>query len=132
MNKAIEQTIKISNTTAASLFDIFLDSKKHGAIHGGAKTKISSKEGETFSLLNGNLTGKNLKIVPKRMIVQSWRGNVWKEDDLDSILILIFSDVKDGAQIEMVHAFTPDQFIELWDEVYWKPLKDFLRKVKRS
>lgn len=132
MNKAIEQKIKFGNTTAAALFDIFLDSKKHGAIHGGAETKISSKEGEEFFLLNGNLTGKNLKIVPKRMIVQSWRGNVWKEDDLDSILMLIFSDVKDGAQIEMVHAFTPDQFMELWDEVYWKPLRDYLKNVRES
>lgn len=132
MNKAIEQKIKFANTSAAALFDIFLDSKKHAAIHGGAKTKISAKEGETFSLLNGNLTGKNLKVVSNKMIVQSWRGNVWKESDLDSILILVFYDVKDGAQIEMVHAFTPDQFIELWDEVYWRPIKDYLEKKAKS
>lgn len=127
MNKAIEQKILFKGATAAELFDIFLNAKKHSAIHGGAETKISKKEGDTFSLMNGNLSGKNLMIVPNRMIVQSWRGNVWEKSDLDSILTLIFSDTKDGGQIEMVHSFTPNQFPELWDKIYWKPMKDYLK-----
>ena len=76
MNKTIEQKILFKDATARELFDIFLNPKKHSAIHNGAKTIISRNEGDTFSLLNGNLTGKNLLIVPDRMIVQSWRGNV--------------------------------------------------------
>jgi activator of HSP90 ATPase len=132
MNKAIQQQIRFKNTTAEELFDIFLNADKHSAIHGGAKAKISKKEGDAFSLLNGNLIGKNLMIVPNRMIVQSWRGNVWKSTDLDSVLSLIFSDVKGGAQIEMVHAFTPSQFTELWDEVYWQPLRRYLDDKKNG
>jgi activator of HSP90 ATPase len=131
MNKAIEQRIQFRGATAQELFDIFVNPEKHSAIHGGAITKISSKEGDNFSLLNGNLNGKNLLIAPDRMIVQAWRGNVWKKNDLDSILILVFSDTKDGAQIEMVHAFTPDQFTELWNEIYWKPMKTFIRQEKQ-
>jgi len=126
MNEAFQQKIEFDDTTAEELFDIFLNRKKHSALHGGAKTKISKKEGEPFSCLNGHLTGRNLMIIPNKMIVQSWRGDVWRNDDLDSILILIFSDTKMGAQIEMVHAFTPSQFIELWDEVYWQPMKQYL------
>jgi activator of HSP90 ATPase len=128
MNKVIEQRVQFDATTAKELFEIFLTAKKHAAIHGGAKTKISKHEGEEFSLLNGNLTGRNLMVVPNKMIVQSWRGNVWKKDDLDSILTLVFSNIKDGAQIEMVHAFTPSQFTELWNEVYWQPIRKYLRK----
>lgn len=130
MNKAIEQKILFRGTTAAELFDIFLNHKKHSAIHGGATTKISNKEGTHFSLLNGNLTGKNLLIVPKRMIVQAWRGNVWEKDDLDSVLTLVFSDNRTGGQIEMVHAFTPNQFTELWNDIYWQPMKDFIKQGK--
>lgn len=130
MNKAIEQKILFRGTTAAELFDIFLNPKKHSAIHGGATTKISNKEGTHFSLLNGNLTGKNLLIVPKRMIVQAWRGNVWEKDDLDSVLTLVFSDNRTGGQIEMVHAFTPNQFTELWNDIYWQPMKDFIKQGK--
>lgn len=131
MNKTFEQKIVFKNATASELFDIFLNPKKHSAIHGGAETRISRKEGDTFSLLNGNLTGKNLLIVPDRMIVQSWRGNVWKKNDLDSILTLVFSNNRHAAQIEMVHAFTPVQFTELWNEVYWQPMKEFIERNRQ-
>lgn len=126
MNKVIEQTVQFKGTTAAELFDIFLNPKKHAQLHGGAEAKISKKEGDKFSLIDGNLNGKNLLIVPDRMIVQSWRGNVWKEDDLDSILTLTFSDTKTGAQIYLTHSCTPKQFKELWKQVYWDPIKEFL------
>ena len=130
MNKAIEQKILFHGAKAAELFDIFVNPKKHSAIHGGATTKISDKEGDHFSLLNGNLKGRNLLIVPGRMIVQAWRGNVWEKDDLDSVLSLVFSDNRTGAQIEMVHAFTPNQFTELWNEIYWQPMKEFVKQGK--
>ena len=130
MNKAIEQKILFPGAPAAELFDIFVNPKKHSAIHGGAGTKISNKEGDSFSLLNGNLNGKNLLIVPDRMIVQAWRGNVWEKDDLDSVLALVFSDTRTGGQIKMVHAFTPNQFTELWNEIYWQPMKEFIKRGK--
>ena len=131
MNKAIEQKILFKGATAAELFDIFVNPQKHSAIHGGATTRISNKEGDSFSLLNGNLKGKNLLIVPNRMIVQAWRGNVWEKDDLDSILTLVFINTPKGGQIDLVHSFTPSQFTELWDEIYWQPIKEFIKQEKK-
>lgn len=128
MNKTIEQTVDFKGITAAELFDIYVNPKKHAMLHGGAKTNISAREGDKFSLLDGNLTGRNLLVVPGRMIVQSWRGNVWNEDDLDSILTLTFHNTKDGARIIMAHSFTPSQFKELWKQVYWDPMKALLRQ----
>lgn len=128
MNKTIEQTINFKGATASELFDIYVDPKKHSLLHNGAKTYISDIEGDNFSLLNGNLNGRNLLVVPDRMIVQSWRGNVWKEDDLDSILTLTFHNTANGARIVMAHSCTPSQFKELWDVVYWKPLRKYLKK----
>jgi activator of HSP90 ATPase len=125
MNKVIEQTVQFKGATAAQLFDIFLDPKKHSQLH-GAEAKISKKEGDQFSVLGGHLNGKNLLIVPDRMIVQSWRGNVWQDDDLDSILTLVFTDTKTGAQIYLTHSCTPKQFKELWRQVYWEPIREFL------
>ena len=132
MNKTIEQTIKFRGTTAAELFDIYINPEKHSILHSGAETKISGKVGESFSLLDGNLNGKNLMVVPNRMIVQSWRGNVWEENDVDSILTLVFSDAKTGAQIHMAHSCTPKQFKHLWKQVYWDRMKEFLAKNKKS
>jgi len=131
MNKVIEQKILFKTATAEELFDIFVNPKKHAEIHDGAVTKISSKEGAVFSLINGNLKGKNLLIVPNRMIVQSWRGNVWEKNDLDSVLALVFTNTPNGGQIDLVQAFTPDQFHELWKQVYWQPMKEFLKRNKK-
>jgi activator of HSP90 ATPase len=127
MNKAIQQTISFTDTTPRELFNIFADPEKHSELL-GAKVSISAKEGARFSCFDGNVTGRNLLIVPGRMIVQSWKGNVWEQDDLDSILVLTFSEIKGGAQIDMVHANTPDQFIEQWNEFYWKPMKQMLKR----
>ena len=131
MNDAIEQKVEFVNASAEELFDIYLDPKKHSSLHGGAQTKISNKEGDTFSLLNGNLTGKNLLIIPNRMVVQSWRGNVWGDKDLDSILTLVFSNTPHGASIQMVHCFTPNQFTEMWEEIYWNPVNKYLKENRR-
>lgn len=126
MQKAIQQTVSFDNTSPQELFDIFVDPKKHSALL-GARVVISAKEGARFSCFDGNVTGKNLVIVPGKMIVQSWRGNVWEDDDPDSVLTLSFSKTSTGARIYMVHANTPDQFIERWDEFYWKALKRYLK-----
>jgi hypothetical protein len=126
MNKTIEKVIDFKGTTARELFEIYTTSEKHTALHGGMKAIITGKEGDKFSLLNGNLNGRNLLVVPYRMIVQAWRGNVWEENDLDSILTLVFTDITNGARVHMTHACTPSQFQELWNDVYWKPLKAYL------
>jgi activator of HSP90 ATPase len=130
MNKVIEQTVKFENTTPEHLFDIFTDPEKHSEILGGAEVIISKKEGARFSCFDGNVTGKNLLVIPGKMIVQSWRGNVWGKNDPDSILTLVFSTIKTGAQIYMVHANTPEQFDERWNEFYWKPIKQYLKAGK--
>jgi activator of HSP90 ATPase len=127
MNKAIEQTIQFENTTPEELFDMYTNPQKHGALL-GAEVVVTKEEGDLFSAFNGNVTGINLLVVPGRMIVQSWRGNVWTMNDLDSILILTFTATKKGAQVYMVHANTPDQFDELWDEFYWQPMKELIKK----
>src|SRR5688572_62208 len=126
MNKVIEQTIIFENTTAEEVFDIFTTPKKHSKILGGTAVRISRKEGDRFSCMDGQLTGKNLVVIPGRLLVQSWRGNVWKDDDPDSILSLTFTNVKKAAQIYMVHANTPRQFTERWEEVYWTPMRAYL------
>jgi hypothetical protein len=130
MNKVIEQTIFFKDASPEELFDIILDAKKHSGILGGAAVKITKNEGDPFSCLNGLLKGKNLMIVPNRMIVQSWRGDVWDDDELDSVLTLVFTSVKGGSEIYMVHSNTADEFVERWDEVYWQPMKKYLKAAR--
>jgi len=84
---------------------MYLDSKKHSKST-GMSAQISRKAGGRFRAFKGMLEGKNLLIVPGRQIVQLWRATHWKKEDW-SILILTFSRVAAGAQIDLVHVGVP-------------------------
>lgn len=74
--------------------------------------------------------GRNLALVPGRMIVQSCRARPWREDDLDSVLILTFSKTAEGARVELVQVNVPDHAFEIidegWETQYWKPWREYL------
>ncbi len=134
MPKTIQQkaTFRASPET---LFDLYLSSRKHSAAT-GAEAMMSRKVGGKFTAHNGHLHGRNLAIVPKRLIVQSWRGSDWKKRDLDSILVLVFSRVRGGGRISMVHMNVPDAHASSikrgWGEYYWKRWKAYLRRRSRA
>ncbi len=132
MPKTIQQRVSF-RASPETLFDIYLSSRKHAAAT-GAKATMSRTVGARFVAYAGHLRGRNLAIVSKRLIVQSWRGANWKKRDLDSILVLVFSRVRGGGRISMVHANVPDAHAASisrgWGTYYWKPWKAYLRKLK--
>ena len=89
MAKTIQQTVKFS-APPDRLYDIYMDSKKHGAAV-GSSASVSRKIGGRFSAFGGMLSGRLLARVPGRLIVQTWRGSNWKKSEGDSILILTFN-----------------------------------------
>lgn len=126
---AVQKTISYKGATPEKLFEIFMDAKKHGELI-KARVTMNRKTGGKFSAFDGLVTGKNLLVVPHHLIVQTWRGSVWRKEDVDSILVLRFDKTPAGAQINMVHAFLPPQFEERWDELYREPLRSYLKKEK--
>ncbi len=130
MAKTIQQSVTFSASPEA-LYDIYMDSKKHGAAV-GSKASVSRKVGGRFSVFGGGVSGKNLAVVPNRTVVQTWRGNTWKSTDPDSILILTFSRAPGGGRIDLVHANVPDHdqagIKSGWHKYYWRPWKAYLRK----
>ncbi len=134
MAKTIQQTARFS-VPPEVLFNIYLDSKKHSAAT-SSKASVSRKVGRKFSAFHGMLQGRNLAIVPKRMIVQAWRSSDWKPTQLDSILILTFSQARGGGQIDLVHANIPDRAYpgiqRGWPKYYWKAWKAYLSRQAAS
>jgi uncharacterized protein YndB with AHSA1/START domain len=57
----------------AKIFDAYLDPRTHAAIT-GAPAVVSPKAGAKFSAFGGTLSGTILELVPKSLIVQSWRA----------------------------------------------------------
>ncbi len=131
MAKTIQQTARFS-VPPDVLFDTYLDSKKHSAAT-SSKASVSRKVGGKFSAFHGMLQGRNLAIVPKRMIVQAWRSPDWKRTDLDSIQILSFRKAPGGGQIDLVHANIPEHaspgIRRGWPKYYWKPWRTYLKQM---
>ena len=76
MTPAIEQSVTFKSTPT-ELYELFMDSAKHAAAT-GAPARISRKVGGKWSAFGGMILGKNLALIPNRMIVQSWRSSAWK------------------------------------------------------
>jgi activator of HSP90 ATPase len=128
MTKTIQQSVRFA-ASPATLFEMYLDSTKHSAATGG-KATLSRKVGSAFTAWNKMLRGRNLMIVPNRLIVQSWRSVNFKPGDADSILILEFSKAPGGGQVDLVHVNVPPQdhkgVTRGWPNYYWKPWKRYL------
>jgi len=128
MTKTIQQSVRFA-APPRTLFEMYLDSEKHSAATGG-KATMSGKVGGAFTAWNNQLRGRNLLIVPNRLIVQTWRSVNFKPGDADSILILQFSKFPGGGRVDLVHVNVPPQdhkgVTKGWPNYYWKPWKKYL------
>jgi activator of HSP90 ATPase len=128
----IRQTVSLP-AAPQSLFAMYLDADAHAAITGFPVT-IAAEAGAEFRAFDGQLSGKILACAEPRLIVQSWRSTKFREDDLDSTLILAFSpdQVEDGGVIDLVHLDVPDHdyddVVDGWNKYYWQPWLDYLKR----
>ena len=79
MTKPIVQAATFK-ASPEKLFALFTDSKKHSAAT-GAKASVSAKAGAKWTAFDGMLNGRNLLVVPGKMIVQAWRASHWPKSD---------------------------------------------------
>ena len=129
MTPVIEQTVSFS-ATPAKLYELFMDSAKHTAAT-GMPAKVSRKVGGKWSAFEGMILGKNLVLLPKKMIVQTWRSSEWKKADPDSILVVTFEKSASGeGQVHLVHVGVPkydhEGVTKGWPKFYWEPWKEYL------
>lgn len=130
------KTIQLAASLPASpdkLFDMYLDPAEHAAFTGSAVT-IAAQAGAVFSAFDGVLSGTILQVVPKRLIVQSWRSPHWGPNDIDSTLILTFLPDKEGERIELTQVnVVEEDFAGVshgWEKFYWTPWRAFLTAGK--
>lgn len=91
--------------------------------------KMDANEGTEFELWEGDICGKNLKIVPNKEIVQEWYF-----DDLPepSIATIKLHPHKTGTNVEVKHTNVPDEAFENinegWREFYIGAIKRFFEE----
>src|SRR5262245_45900976 len=131
MTTVIRQSVELA-ASPEDLFDTYLDRRRHAAVTDG-KVSISPRVGRSFSAFDGMITGRNLHILPKRLIVQSWRSAGWRDGDADSILVLSFGlgKRKGMGRIDLIHIGVPDHdrdgVTKGWPQSYWRPWRKYLR-----
>ena len=114
------------------LYDMYLDPREHAAFT-GSPVEISATPGAPFHAFDGVITGTMLQVVPKRLIVQSWRSPHWGPADIDSTLILTFLPDPGGGRIELVHTNVVDNdyagVSQGWEKHYWTPWRAYLSQA---
>ncbi len=117
--------------SADRLFDMYLDPVQHAAFT-GAPVTISAQPGAPFRAFEGAISGTILQVVPKRLVVQSWRSRHFAVEDIDSTLILTFWPQGAVGRIELVHVNVADQdFAGVsngWEKYYWTPWREYLAR----
>lgn len=128
MPTVIRQSIALP-ASPGRLYESYLDSRQHARIIDAA-ARISPRIGGRFSVWGGDIHGVILQLVPKRLVVQTWRASDWKKSDLDSTLILSFHADKRGGRIELAHVNVPENRVTSvrrgWRDYYWTPWRALL------
>src|SRR5258706_10218450 len=129
MAKTIIHEIVFKNAAPKDLYDLYMNAKKH-SVATGAPAKITAKEGAAFSTHNGYISGKNLRLVKNKLIVQTWRAMSWDKTDPDSVFSIFLEPKGKNAVLYAIHANIPDKHEagvdKGWYQHYWEPWKKFL------
>lgn len=128
MADTIHQEISL-DAAPDRVYEAFMDSKQHSEFTGGAETTISNEIGGPFSCHGGQITGRNIELVPGKRIVQAWRADGW-EDGLYSVVRMELSEDNGRTSLVLDHTGFPDGAKEMleqgWNMRYWEPMNRFL------
>ena len=98
--------------------------------------KISRKVGGKWSAFGGMILGKNLALVPNRMIVQSWRSRPGKRPILIPSWSSVLRKSKGGATVHLAHVGVPPYdhkgVTKGWKKYYWEPWKKYFAQDVRN
>ncbi len=126
--RTIKQTV-LFKAEPHEVYEALMDSKKHSAFTGD-KAVISRKEGGKFSAYGGYAEGKNLRLIPGKKIVQTWRSSDFDEGYFSKVTFEL-AKVKGGTKLTFKHEGVPsDQYDELkrgWVDFYWEPMKEMFK-----
>jgi activator of HSP90 ATPase len=109
------------------LYEALLDSRQFTTFS-GMPGEIHREAGGAFTLFGGQITGRNVELIPDRRIVQAWRAASWPEG-VYSIARFELEAKGDGTRLVFDHTGFPAGLKEHlaggWQEHYFGPLKKY-------
>ncbi len=94
----------------------------------GYPAQMEAKEGAEFSIFEGDIAGRNIKITENKELVQEWYFGDRQEE---SIVTISLKPHQLGTKVTLEHTNVPDEeieeFEEGWSVSYWGAIKDFFK-----
>lgn len=94
----------------------------------GYPAVMEASEGSEFSIFDGDISGKNIKLVENEQLVQNWYFGDATDDSIVTIKIMSHEL---GTRVTVEHTNVPDEdfdeFEEGWKVYYWGAIKEFFR-----
>jgi len=122
--KTIRQTATIRGATPHDIYEVLMDSKRHGKLS-GQSAKVSRRVGGAFSV-GHDLEGKQLALTKDKKIVQTWRANNWEKGHYSKATFRL-AKAAGGTRITFTQTGVPnDKYGEIskgWRDYYWSPLR---------
>lgn len=126
-SRYFEDIIDYNRGTPEELYNLYMSSEKHTALF-RKNTKISEGIGDSVLYYNptsykNHIHGRNLRVIPNCLVIQTLRSNTWNKDLNDAIIIIKFIEFKGGTRIQLVNANLPEKekqvidrgmFFDLW------------------
>lgn len=129
MAKTIVQKVVFKNTTTKTLYDLYMNAKKHSKVT-GAPAVITTKVGTKYSAHGSYITGENLHLIKDKLIVQTWRAQGWDPGDADSVFMIYLEQKGKNVELHAVHSNLPDKHSDHiakgWFDHYWNQWKLYL------
>ena len=124
--KTIKQT-HIIDATPAEVF-LALTNPLTIELWSGYPAVMETGENAEFSIFDGDISGKNLKIVQDQQLIQEW---YFGETDEQSVVTINLFPLKNKTRVEVEHTNVPDEvfeeFREGWKDFYFGALKKFFK-----
>ena len=124
----MEFTLKTKiKASAKEIYNTWLNSVGHSKMTGG-EAVISDKIGDSFTTWDGYIEGKNVNLEPFHRIVQSWRTSDFGEEDKDSQIEILLSEVAGETQLTLIHtnlSESGEHYKKGWDDHYFKPMQSY-------
>lgn len=129
----MEFTLKTNiKATAKQIYKSWLSTQGHTKMTGGTAF-VSDKIGDSFTVWDGYIKGKNLELEPYHKIVQSWRSTNFEAQEEDSKIEVILNESKGETELTLTHSNVPESgehYIKGWDEHYFQPMKSYFEFLK--
>jgi uncharacterized protein YndB with AHSA1/START domain len=116
------------------IYEAWLDSVAHAEMTGGGEAVMSDEVGAEISALDGQITGRNLELVPTKRIVQSWRTAEFDDETEDSIVTILLQETEDGTVLTLEHSNVPDHYKSYeeggWQSNYFEPMVAYFNEFE--